>query len=82
MYGSTEAANLVLVTSLDVVVQNMLQGPAGLLRNAKFFADAKALEWLEADKRQASTALFGTEGTLDSKREQGLFGGGLKMPWD
>jgi len=33
----------VLATDLSVVVGNMLNGPAGLLRNAKFFADNKAI---------------------------------------
>ena len=47
VYGSAEAEKKVLVTDLAVVVDNMLRGPAGLLRNARFFADAKALQAMD-----------------------------------
>ena len=71
----------VMVTDLGVVVQNMVQGPAGLLRDARFFPEAKAVE--EAARQGASERqdLFGTAGTLEAERErEGRFGG-MKLPW-
>lgn len=47
VYGEAEAEQKVLVTDLQVVVTNMLNGPAGLLRDARFFADAKALQAMD-----------------------------------
>jgi len=81
VYGASEAAKKVLITDLQVVVENMLEGPAGLLRNAKFFADAKALDWMDQQTRTSSASLFPTQGTLDGQRQQGLFGN-LRMPWE
>jgi len=81
VYGSQEAPKMVLVTDLEVVVDNMLKGPAGLLRDARFFADAKALTWMDQTAKETKTALFPTQGTLDNQRQQGVFGN-LKLPWD
>lgn len=75
------ASPSVLVADLPVVVRNMLEGPAGLLRETKFFPTAKALVAVDeqADQR---TALFpgmgGTEAgdgnaPMDAPRD--LFGG-------
>lgn len=51
-----------LVTDLSDVVRNMLNGPCGLLRNAKFFADAKALKWMDEDIAREKTAMFPDQG--------------------
>ena len=82
VYGAEDAKERVLLTDLPVVVSNMVQGPAGLLRDAKFFAPAPSLtgmDRLEANKKQN---VFGLQGSLeaDRERDQGLFGG-MKMPW-
>ena len=50
-----------MVTDLSVVVANMLQGPAGLLRNSRFFASEPALRYVdrviaEEKKKQARGA--------------------------
>lgn len=45
VYGSkAKAEEMVMVTDLGACVDNMLQGPAGPLRDAKFFAEAVAIE--------------------------------------
>ena len=78
VYGEAEAKNRVLVTDLEVVVVNMVRGPAGPLRTAKFFAEAGALTAMdkqEAEQQQAQS-LFPTS----MEPEAGLFGG-MKMPW-
>lgn len=75
VYGAEEASRSVLMTDLEVVVENMIKGPAGLLRDAKFFAAASALsgmDSLEATKRQD---VFGTQGSLEAQQERGLLGG-------
>mmetsp|Transcript_39084 Transcript_39084/g.116997 ORF Transcript_39084/g.116997 Transcript_39084/m.116997 type:complete len:294 (-) Transcript_39084:58-939(-) len=80
VYGA-RAEDQVLLTDLPVVVSNMVQGPAGLLRDARFFPEAKAVE--EAARQGASERqdLFGTAGTLEAERErEGRFGG-MKLPW-
>jgi hypothetical protein len=77
VYGASEAEQRVLVTDLQVATSNMLQGPAGLLRNAKFFASAKALKAMDD---QATAELQETFGTATGQLEQGLFGG-MKLPW-
>ena len=91
VYGEREAAEKVLMTDLGVVVQNMLDGPAGLLRDGRFFADAKALTAM--DKLQAigqtsaggAGALFPVAGGADALDNASPFPGApalgnLKMP--
>ena len=80
VYGDPGASERVLLTDLSVVTSNLLNGPAGLLRDSKFFAAAPALsamDKLETAKRQD---VFALQGTMDGDLEQGLFGG-MKLPW-
>jgi len=81
VYGP-DAAERVLITTLEAVVTNMVRGPAGLLRDAKFFADAKALTAMDKLAINERQALFPTApgNDLEAQQEQGLFGG-IKMPW-
>ena len=78
--GEREAEKLVLVTDLQVAVSNMLNGPAGLLRNAKFFADAKALKAMDDQAIADQQAVFGVADSMEGQQQQGAFGG-MKMPW-
>ena len=89
VYGEREAAQKVLMTDLGVVVTNMLNGPAGLLRDGRFFADSKALNAMDklVAKGQAvgggANALFPQAGgTADAPRgmPKAPSAGGLKMP--
>jgi hypothetical protein len=82
VYGASEANNRALVTDLQVVTVNMIRGPAGPLRTAKFFAEASALTAM--DKQEAAAkeeqALFPTDpGNMPSAA--GVFGG-MKLPWE
>ena len=65
----------VMVTDLSVVVQNMVQGPAGLLRGARFFPSEASLKYVDRviAKTKQQNALFPSEaGFADSiaEREQ------------
>ena len=54
VYGTENAnAESVVKTDLVVVVQNMLNGPAGLLRDVRFFPPAASLVFMD---KQASNA--------------------------
>jgi len=77
VYGAA-AADKVLVTDLEVVVVNMLRGPAGPLREAKFFAEAAALTAMDRQEAEAQQSLFPTEAAAP---EASIFPGGMKMPW-
>ena len=86
VYGESEAAGRVLMTDLEVVVTNMLNGPAGLLRDARFFADNRALmamDKLEAKGQtlgRSAASLFPTSpGASPAEWEQPAMGG-IKMP--
>jgi len=79
VYGA-DAADRVLLTDLEAATTSMLKGPVGLLRNAKFFADAKALSAMDKLLLAEKQGLFPMEGSLTAQQEQGLFGG-IKMPW-
>ena len=74
VYGSAEAKKKVLVTDLEVVVTNMINGPAGLLRNARFFCDARSHDWLEEDARGQQSA---PTTLLPPKKKPSGGGGGL-----
>ena len=69
-----------IVTDLAVVVDNMIKGPVGLLRNGRFFADAKALQAMDRQEMERQQALFPTQDTIEAKQQQGVFGN-LKLPW-
>ncbi len=58
VYGSQETAQKVLVSDLGVMVDNMLRGPVGPLRDGKFFPDAKALAWMDERGLQKQKAMF------------------------
>ena len=47
----------VMVTDLGVVVQNMVQGPAGLLRSARFFPSEASLKCVTRASTATATAL-------------------------
>lgn len=68
----------VLLTDLSVVVDNMLKGPAGLLRNCKLFPTAASLVALDEQASNQRQALFpGQSGAPDPKVPdvmKGLFG--------
>jgi hypothetical protein len=74
--GEAAAAEKVLCTDLAVVVDNMLVGPAGLLRDASFFADAKALQAM--DRLQESG---GAAALFPDTPSGGLFDTSFKLPW-
>jgi len=78
VYGSAEAKDMVLVTDLEVVVVNMLRGPAGPLRDAKFFAEASALTAMDKQEEDAQQSVFPT---MPDSPEATLFPGMPKMPW-
>ena len=84
VYGEKEAAEKVLLTDLAVVVDNMLRGPAGLLRDARFFACAKALREMDALELKKQQDLFATApSALDSLGDAtapSVFPG-MKLPW-
>ena len=82
VYGAADAKERVLLTDLAVVVSNMVNGPAGLLRDAKFFAPAPSLTGMDRLEANQKQDVFGLQGSLEAyrEREQGLFGG-MKMPW-
>lgn len=80
VYGKADAESRVLLTDLGVVVGNMANGPAGLLRKAKFFAAAPELSAMDRLEAAKKSDLFGTTGSLDAQLEQGAFGG-IKLPW-
>lgn len=72
------ASPAVLVADLPVVVRNMLEGPAGLLRETKFFPTAKALVAVDEQERDQRTAMFpGMEGMEagDGDAPRDVFGG-------
>ena len=85
VYGEKEAAEKVLITDLSVVVENMLRGPAGLLKDGRFFACAKALRAMDELVAQGygggAQALFpdaggvspGPPGRGQSSQDKGLF---------
>ena len=93
VYGEAEAADKVLVTDLQVVVTNMRDGPAGLLRDARFFADARALQAMDklvakgqAGASSASAAsVFPTAPGDDFEPPMAALGGlkfpNVKLPW-
>ena len=55
------------MTDFSVVVTNMLKGPAGPLKDAKFFAAEEGLRWMDQQERQKKEALFPTtDGGLES----------------
>jgi len=58
VYGEEAAKRMVLATDLSVVVNNMINGPAGLLRNARFFADAKSLKWMDDEIARKKSSMF------------------------
>lgn len=62
VYGA-EAEGKVLATDFSVVVSNMIRGPAGPLRRARFFSDATGLTWMDkqAERLAQKTAMFPTE---------------------
>lgn len=62
VYGAA-AEGKVLATDLSVVVTNMIRGPAGPLRRARFFSDATGLTWMDqqAATLAKKTAMFPTE---------------------
>merc|ERR1712087_51769 len=71
----------IMVGDLNVLLTNMLRGPAGLLRMARFFCSVESIEWMKKDMEQTSADLFGSgEETvgrpLEFKEE-----GGFKLPW-
>jgi hypothetical protein len=71
IYGDKIAEEEVLLTDLGVVVSNLINGPAGLLRDSKFFAAVTALQALEKLEDAKRQAVFGP----GKVREQlGLFG--------
>lgn len=52
VYGKEVAESKVLATDLEVVVTNMLRGPAGRLRRARFFSDASGLTWMDKQAKK------------------------------
>ena len=50
------------MTDLGVVVTNMLKGPAGPLKDAKFFAAEEGLKWMDEQELKKKQALFPTAG--------------------
>jgi len=65
----------VMVTDLSVVVQNMVQGPVGLLRGARFFPSEASLKYVDGviAKTKQQNALFPSEAgfaTSIADREQ------------
>jgi len=76
VYGAAEAAERVLATDLSVVVTNMCNGPAGLLKDARFFPDNADLQWMDEQERKQRTAMFPDADGLDLEPpRRGLFGG-------
>ena len=61
-----------MLTDLEVVVDNMLRGPAGLLRDAKFFADARALA---ASEKQSPSGQPNGQGALFPSAPSPTLGG-------
>lgn len=66
VYGEDLAPKKVLVTDLAVVVSNMINGPAGLLRSARFFPDAKALTWMDEQIARKKTSMFPSQMLSDA----------------
>lgn len=66
VYGEELAPKKVLVTDLAVVVNNMLKGPAGPLRRARFFPDAKALTWMDAEIERKKESMFPSQMLSDA----------------
>jgi len=83
-FGKTAMENpeeRVMATDLSVVLSNMLTGPAGLLRQAKFFPSESALKYVDDTiakaKREAAAfpdaAGVGVSKAEEAKPEVGLF---------
>ena len=79
VYGADDASQRVLLTDLRVVVTNMVQGPAGLLRNVRFFGSASALSSMDQLEKAKTQDLFGTGDSLEAMREGAV--GGFRLPW-
>ena len=75
VYGKEVAESKVLATDLEVVVTNMLRGPAGRLRRARFFSDASGLTWMDkgANVAYIPILIFAFIQNVRSARPQSLW---------
>jgi hypothetical protein len=72
------AEERVIVSDLSVVLDNMLAGPAGLLRNSKFFPTAAALKAMDDQELTKKSALFPDQPPDAAKNVPDVFAGALK----
>jgi len=75
VYGAAAAEAKVLVTDLGVVVNNMLQGPAGPLKDAKFFAADDGCRWMDEQAQKQKDALFPTAAGAPPEPPRGFLDG-------